>query len=138
MSEYPFLLPEADAESAPYWEAARRHELAVQRCSDCKALRHPPRVACPYCLGERREWTRVSGRGTLYTFVRIAHAVLPQWRGKPPYNVAQIALDEDPRVRIVGDVVDAMDSLRCGLPVEAVFDDVTADVSIPRWRLTGT
>ena len=138
MAEYPFLLPEPDADSAPYWEAARRHELVVQRCGGCGALRHPPRIACPYCLDERSEWTRASGRGTIYTFVRIAHAVLPQWRGRPPYNVAQIALDEDPRVRIVGDVVDAMDRLRCGLPVEVVFDDVAEGVSIPRWRLVGT
>jgi uncharacterized OB-fold protein len=147
-TDYAFLLPEPDADSAPYWEAARRHELVVQRCSGCSQLRHPPRLVCPYCLAEGSEWTRVSGRGTVYTFVRIAHAVLPQWRGQPPYNVAQIALEEDPRVRITGNVVDAdkgaqsgpqsdpRSGLRCGLPVQVMFDDVTDDTTLPRWRAT--
>ena len=132
--EYPYLLPQSDAESEPYWAAAKKHELRIQRCSDCQRFRHPPQKACPHCYSERSEWALVSGRGTVYTFIRVVQPVLPQWRDTGPYNIVQIALEEDPSVRVVGNVSAADAPLRCDLRVEVTFDDVSEEITIPRWK----
>ena len=42
---------------APFFEAAHRHELVVQRCRGCGALRFPARDRCSSCLSRDAEWT---------------------------------------------------------------------------------
>src|SRR3989454_480679 len=68
MSEYSGPVPVPTPETRPFWEAARRHELWLQRCRACGAYVFYPRAACPRCLGAELEWRRVSGRGRLHTF----------------------------------------------------------------------
>ena len=41
----PKPVPAVTPEMAPFWEAARRHQLVVQRGADCGALRFPAREA---------------------------------------------------------------------------------------------
>ena len=143
--EYGFLLPEADAATAGYWEAAQRHQLVAQRCNACSAWMHPPNVPlqfghftdgpCLECGAEDWDWAEVSGHGTLYSYVIVAQAVLPQWREAAPYNVAIVALEEDEGVQMVSNVVDVDDDqLKVGMPLEVIFDDVTDEVTLPRWR----
>src|SRR5215212_8460567 len=60
-------LPRPDALSQPYWDAARKHELRIQRCRACREYRHPPREQCLACGSAETEWAQVSGRGTIYT-----------------------------------------------------------------------
>jgi len=126
-------LPRVTADNRPFWEAARRHELALQRCDDCRHLRYPPAPVCPECLSERATWTPVSGRGTVTTFVIVHKPYFPSFTADLPYNVVQVQLDEGPRLtaNLVG--VGHPD-LRIGARVEVVFDDVTPDVTLPRFR----
>ena len=47
-----------DAATAPYWEAAARHELVLPRCDACGLVFFPPRELCPAagaasCRGSR-------------------------------------------------------------------------------------
>src|SRR2546428_769385 len=51
MSEYSGPVPVPTPETRPFWEAARRHELWLQRCRACGAYVFYPRAACPRCLG---------------------------------------------------------------------------------------
>ena len=126
-------LPRVTADNRPFWEAARRHELALQRCEDCTRFRYPPAPVCPECLSERFTWTPVSGRGTVTTFVIVHRPYFASFAADLPYNVVQVQLDEGPRLtaNLVG-VANA--DLRIGARVEVVFDDVTPDVTIPRFR----
>ena len=144
-ADYSLLLPQADEVTRGYWDAARRHELAAQRCNRCGAWMHPPKVPLQYghftdgpcleCGSEEWEWAPVSGRGTLHSYVIVSQPVLPQWREIAPYNVAIVALEEDERVQMVTNVVEIEDdALRVGMPLEVVFDDVTEEVTLPRWR----
>ena len=128
-------LPDPDADSAPFWEAARRGELRVQRCAECGARRHPPRPMCPRCRCMRGEWERLSGRGRIYSFV-VCHApVLPAFQERVPYAVVLVELAEDPGLRLVGNLLDAgPEALRIGQPVQVVFEDVGEDVVLPQWR----
>lgn len=134
-SEYKYLLPQPDPETQEWWDAVKRHELLLQRCTQCKTFRHPPQGTCSNCYSESREWVKLSGRGTLYTYIVVTQAVLPQWREAGPYNIVQVTPEEAPAIRIHGNVVGLDNSqLRVGMPLQVFFDDVTPNDTIPRWR----
>jgi uncharacterized OB-fold protein len=129
-------LPRITADNRPFWEATRRHELRLQRCRACDRFRYPPAPVCPQCLAEDAEWTRVSGRGTVSTFVVFHKVYFPAFAADVPYNVVQVELEEGPR--LTANLVDVPnDQIRVGMPVEVVFDDVTPEVTLPRFRPAG-
>jgi uncharacterized OB-fold protein len=124
-------LPRVDEETRGYWEALARHELYVQRCRDCGTTRFYPRAVCPKCLSSATEWLRASGRGTVYTVTHQSQA--PGFREELPYVLAYVELAEGPRLmtNIVGC---APDAVRIGMPVEVVFEDVTPEITLPKFR----
>src|SRR5262249_15151352 len=126
-------LPRVDEESRGYWEALQRHELYFQRCADCHTDRFPPRAVCPVCLSARIEWIRASGRGTVYSFTVTYQNQSPGFREQLPYVLAVVQLEEGPRM--MTNVVDcAPDAVTIGMPVTVVFDDVTPETTLPRFR----
>jgi len=134
MPDYTGPLPVPTPETRPFWEAARRHELQLQRCGACGRYVFYPRAACPHCLAPELEWRRVSGRGRLHTFTVVSRGQ----RGFPlpaPYVLAIVELEEGPRLmtNLVGVEPDP-EKLRIGMPVEVVFEDVTEEIALPRFR----
>jgi hypothetical protein len=127
-------LPVPTPETRPFWEAARRHELCLQRCRACRRYVFFPRAACPHCLGADLEWRRVSGRGTLHTFT-VVHRGQRGFPLGPPYVIAIVELAEGPRLmtNLVGVEPDPT-KIRIGMPVEVVFEDVSPEVALPRFR----
>jgi uncharacterized OB-fold protein len=134
MPEYTGPIPVPTPETRPYWEAARRHELTLQRCRGCGRFFFYPRAVCPHCFGAELEWQRVSGRGTLHTFT-IVHRGLRDFPLGPPYVIAIVELAEGPRLmtNLVGVEPDPT-RVRIGLAVEVVFEDVSAEIALPRFR----
>ena len=134
LEERPLPLP--DDASAPFWEACRRRELTMQRCAGCGALRFPPRPMCPECQSFECTWERMSGRGTVYSFV-IAHPpLLPAFQPRAPMPIVLVELEEDPRLRIVGNIAGSAEGLRIGARVAVAFEDVASDVTLPAWTLS--
>lgn len=133
MRDYAKPLPRVTPENRPFWEAARRHQLALQRCTACQRVWYPPGPVCPDCLSGDFAWERLSGRGMIASWVVFHKAYFPAFTGEIPYAVVQVELEEGPRLtaNLVGV---ANEDIRVGLPVEVVFDDVTAEVSLPRFR----
>lgn len=129
----PIPLPE----TRPYWEAARRHELALPWCRPCGAFFFYPRAACPTCLSGDVEWRRVSGRGRLHTFT-IVHRGPKDFALGAPYVLAMVELEEGPRLmtNLVGIEPDPA-HVRIGMPVEVTFADVADDVALPHFRPAG-
>ena len=135
MSErtYKKPLPRIDEEARGYWEALQRHELYVQRCRDCGVFRFPPRAVCPACLSSAIEWVRASGRGTVYSFTVTRQNQAPGFRDELPYVLAIVELAEGPR--LMTNVVEcAPDGVRIGMPVEVVYDDVTPEITLAKFR----
>ena len=126
-------LPRIDEESRGWWEALARHELYFQRCRDCGTKRLYPRAVCPVDLSSRVEWVRASGRGTVYSFTVTHQNQAPGFREELPYVLAVVELAEGPRLmtNVVGC---APDAVRIGMAVEVVFDDVTPDITLPKFR----
>lgn len=128
-------LPLADADTRPYWDAAARGTLVMQRCASCRHWRFPPRPMCPRCRSFEHEWAPVSGRGTVVSFVVVHGPVLPAFADRVPYAVALIELEEDPQLRVVGNVLDAAPAeLRIGGAVRVAFEATEAGFALPQWR----
>ena len=126
-------LPRVDEESRGWWEALARHELYFQRCRDCGTKRFYPRALCPRCLSSATEWVRASGRATVYSFTVTYQNQAPGFREELPYVLAIVELDEG--VRIMTNVVGcAPDAVRIGMPVQVVFEDVTAEITLAKFR----
>lgn len=131
--EYHKPLPSINPLSRPYWDAARRHELVLQRCVACGRHRFPPSERCPACLDPGTEWVRASGRGRVWSWIRMWQRYFPSFDADIPYVVAYVELDEGPRMMTA--LVDCDPAaICCDLPVEVVFDDVTGAVTLPKFR----
>src|SRR2546426_10948445 len=132
MSEYSGPVPVPPPETRPFWEAARRHELWLQRCRACGAYVFYPRAACPRCLGAELEWRRVSGRGRLHTFTG-GHRGARNFPLPAPYVIAIVELDEGPRMmtNLVGIVPDPA-KIAIGMAGEGVVGGVSAGIAPPR------
>jgi uncharacterized OB-fold protein len=128
-------LPAIDQESRPFWQAAREHRLAVTRCRDCRKHFFYPRLFCPHCHSAAVEWTDVSGRGTIYTFTIARRPAGPAFKPDVPYVVALVELEEGPRL-MTNIVTPDVAGVRIGQKVTAVYEDVTDEVTLVKFKLT--
>ncbi len=122
-----FPLPDTTwAPAAEFWAGAARHELRIPFCSACGRACWYPGERCRFCAGTDLGWRTVSGRGTLFSWVVVTHAFLPQFADLVPFVPALVTLEEDPAVRLATRVVDAdPDSLTFDLPMRVAFRPLT-------------
>ena len=129
------VLPVPDAESRAWWRYAKHRELRVQRCTACGHVRFPPAVMCPECQSLEFDWPLLSGHGTVYSWVVVHHAILPAFHDELPYVVLMVEPIEHPGIRFVGNLKEAGPShITIGMPVEALFEDATEEITLVHWR----
>lgn len=118
-----FPLPDlTDERTAPFFEGAARGELVVPRCDTCASLTWYPMTTCDRCGATSFAWTPVSGRGGLFSWTVVERAFLPAFEDRVPFVSGLVALEDDPRVRIVSYVVDCDPAaLTVDQPVVASF-----------------
>lgn len=127
-----------DSWTEPFWLAAREHRLTIPKCTNCGTFRFPPGPFCHRCRHQEVEQVEVSGSGTVYTFTIARHPVVPALADHVPYAVAVVEVDGAPGVRMIANIVDSdIERIEIGSRVEVVWDDVDAEVTIPRFRLAG-
>ncbi|MCR8577664.1 Zn-ribbon domain-containing OB-fold protein [Streptomyces sp. Isolate_219] len=117
-----FDLPEVDAFTRPYWDAAAEGRLLLRRCraEGCGAAHHYPREFCPYCWSEDVGWEPATGRATLYTWSVVHRNDLPPFGDRVPYVAAVVDLAEGPRM--MTEIVDCPErELRIGMPLVVHF-----------------
>lgn len=126
-------LPKPAPESLPYWQAAAQHRLELPQCDSCAKHWHPPSRSCPHCLSDKFHWSQVSGRGKVFSFVIYDRVYHPAFATEVPYVVGLVELEEGPRIlsNIIGI---APEEVGCEMKVQVVFDDVAADVSVPKFK----
>lgn len=130
---YAKALPHIDEEMRPWWEAAQRHELYIQKCRDCGDLRFHPRALCTSCMSSKVEWVKCSGRGKIYTFTVTNQNGSAGFRDSLPYVLAWVELEEG--VKLLTNIVDCPpDRVKIDMAVEAAFDDVTPEVTLVKFR----
>jgi uncharacterized OB-fold protein len=128
------LLPRWSVDTKPYWDALHRRELLYQQCEACGETVFHPRGLCPYCLSDRLSWRKSAGHGTIYSFtVQHVHSA-PAWRDKMPIALGIVALDEGYHM-FAQLLADDLDTLQIGLPVAVVFDKVSEELVLPKFRV---
>lgn len=125
-------LPVVNAESRPFWEGCKAHKLVLQHCGDCGAWVYYPRALCTACHSERLAWEAASGEGTIYSFTVCHRPAGPAFKADAPYVVALIDLAEGPRL-LSNIVTDDPDAVRIGQAVRVTFEDVTDEITLPKF-----
>lgn len=141
-TKYERPLPRFYVEGArDFYEAARNHELRIQQCAECGRFRFPPQLMCPSCRSTESRWTQVSGRGSIHTFT-VVRGYEPRsvpmfsWPAEEyPILLVVVELPDAGGVHIVSNIVDCdPDDLHVGMEVEVMFDDVTEQITLPKFR----
>lgn len=122
-------VPEPDAFTRTYWDAAAQGRLLLRRCADCGRAHHYPREFCPHCWSEHVAWEPAGGHATLYTWSVVHRNDLPPFGQRVPYVAAVVDLAEGPRM--MTELVDCGPAdLRAGTPLHVAFRD-----GVPVFRL---
>ena len=126
-------LPVPTKWSQPFWDAAKEHRLVLKKCNACGNIDHPPYLYCTACHADEHEWIEASGKATLYSYAVNHFGVpFPFWDDMP-YVLAMVDLPEG--VRMISNIVDCdLEKLENGMELEVVFDDVTGEITLPKWK----
>lgn len=125
-------VPTPRGEEMIFFAEAREGRLSFQVCDDCATRIAYPHVVCPNCLSDRLSRHASAGRGTVHSFTTLHRAGSPVMAGRVPYTVVLVDLSEG--VRVLADLADEGREPRIGMPVEVFFEQLTDELSIPRFR----
>lgn len=125
--------PVLRGEERVYFEEARHRRLVHQCCQSCGERIFYLRTLCPVCASEELVLEESAGRGVVHSFTTQYRAGHPAFADAIPYTVVLVDLDEG--VRVLADLADCpVEAVRVGLPVQVFFDDVSATLTLPRFR----
>ena len=143
------VVPENDLPHREYLARQSSGRLTLQKCDVCGLFRYPPGPLCPDCNSSSLSWEPLSGKGTIYSYVIVPHAVNPAFRDWAPYPLVLVELDEqrgEPSehraLRMVANVVDAggnpelEENLAIGKRVEVTMADLGDGWALPLFRLS--
>ena len=128
--------PEAarDGVDAPFWDGLRDHRLLIPQCRSCGEHWFPPDWVCPHCRARTFDWHEVPATGRVFTWTRVWHPTHPALAEACPYVVVVVALDADPSIRMIGNLVgDPTAPLAIDGRVEGVFED-GQEATLLQWR----
>jgi uncharacterized OB-fold protein len=120
----------------PFYDACNEDRLVVQYCASCARYQFPPRIACTKCSGAV-SWQQVSGRGRVQSRVVVHDTPISSLIPDQPFNVATIALDEEPEVIMLSHLPGTpVDQVPIGAAVQVIFETTPATgQKVPEWRV---
>ena len=125
------LAPSMTPDTQFFWDGLKNHTLLIQSCSQCDAVRHPPRPMCPRCNSLAWHTIESAGRGRVFSFVMPQHPAYPWF--EYPYIVALIDLDEG--IRLVSNLCGiAPEDASIGMPVEVFYEHFENDLVLAQFR----
>jgi uncharacterized OB-fold protein len=131
--EYVKPLPHIDPLSEPFWEMTREGKLGVHVCAECHNAHYPGTPVCPKCLSSDQFWQASSGRGRLMSWCTFHRAYWESFAPDLPFTIGLVQIQEGPLLAFT--LVDFNPAeLRLEMPVETVFEPVTAKLTLPRFR----
>ena len=132
-------LPQPDALTQPFWDAARAGRLEVQRCGGCGYYNHPPRPLCDRCSSQDLAFQEVSGRGTVYSFTVMRQRNVAGFEQDVPYINLLVELVEQPQLFMISRLPGgASEGLAIGLPVLVYFEPFDGGLALPQFRPLAT
>ena len=122
------FLPEPTKISQPFWNSCKAEAMEIQRCADCETYAFYPVYICPECASRKLEWTRVSGRGTVYTYTVAARSLFEDVEG--PVVVALVELEEGAMMTSNIKSADPY-GVHVGMKVKLAYESVSDDITLP-------
>ena len=125
MSRY---LPEPTKISKPFWDSCKAEAMEIQKCTDCGTFAFYPVLICPECASRNLAWTRVSGKGTVYTFTVAQKSLYEGVEG--PVVVSLVELEEG--AMMTSNIkTDDPYGVEVGMPVQLTYEPVSDDITLP-------
>ena len=147
----PLEISALDRENLEYFRHCADGAFRLQRCAECGLLRYPPTTACPWCSSFEATWDPVGGRGVVYSYSEVRHAIQPAFRAHLPYLLLLVELDAqrgqptpDEALRLNGNLVtpagalappELVRSVGIGTRVRMVLVPVAAGLALPQWTI---
>lgn len=131
-------IPLKTHDNHPYWDAADRHELSLQKCESCGEYAHPPGPSCAKCGSTELSWENFGGdiKGTVYSYIISYRPFLPGFQDDIPQIISIVELEKAPAVKIIGNILECKpEEVKIGMPVEMVWVDITEDRALPQWKM---
>ena len=119
-------IADGNFDAAPYWDAAKKGQLVVARCTECNRAHHYPREACPFCRAAAIVFEPASGRGKIYSLTVSK-------RPDQTRVVAYVTLDEGPT--LMTKIIDAPETITIGDPVHVDFEQHPDGMTVPVFRV---
>jgi uncharacterized OB-fold protein len=142
---------DVDAENRDFFAYCAAGEFRLQRGTQHGLLRYPPTTACPWTGERESEWVPVEGRGTVYSYGEVHHAIQPAFKDRVPYLILLVELDtqrgapgEHDALRVGGNLVmpdgsfappEVISTVGIGSRVRMVFTPVAEGMALPQWTL---
>ena len=120
----------------PFWEAAKRHSLELQRCQSCGSFQHPPYATCVKCVSVDLKFEPVRGAGSIYAYTIMHHTGDKRFASAVPYASIIVELDDAPGALMAGNLLGApCTEAKVGRRVEVVFEKLNDEITLPQFRL---
>ena len=121
----------------PFWDAAKRGSLELQRCQSCKSFQHPPYATCVKCVSVDLKFEPVRGKGKIYAYTIMHHTGDKRFASAVPYASIIVELDDAPGALMAGNLLGAdYKEAKVGRAVEVVFEKLTDDITLPQFKLS--
>lgn len=133
MSEYKKPIPLITTLSKVFWNGCKEKKLLYQNCKECGEIIFMPKYLCPNCMSHNLDWKQSTGKGKIHTFTVTYDSAPPEFMSDLPYALAVVILEEG--FRMMSNIVECdYNKLTCDMPVEVVFDPVTPEITLPKFR----
>jgi uncharacterized OB-fold protein len=126
-------IPVIDTASEPFFTGAKQGKLMLRYCRPCERYLAYDRDVCDRCFNHVLEWRAASGKGTIYSFILQHQVTHPGFAGEVPFTITVVELEEGPRLR--NNIVGPLDRLAIGARVEVVFQHLSDEVTVPKFRI---
>jgi uncharacterized OB-fold protein len=129
-------IPVPNEWTKPFWDAARRGILELQRCQSCGHFQHPPYATCTQCVATDLRFEPVRGIGTIYAYTIMYHTGDKRFASAVPYASIIVELDDAPGALLAGNLLEApYTEAKVGRRVEVIFEKLNDDITLPQFRL---
>jgi hypothetical protein len=128
------IKPPMGRDNAWWWHMADEGKLGIQRCLDCKTLRHPPTPVCGECRSLAWDAVTASGEGTICSYTILTHPKFPGY----DYPLVIVLVDLAEGTRITSQLVGcAPEEVDFGLAVSMDIHEDPDGFKLPVFRLAG-
>jgi uncharacterized OB-fold protein len=122
-------------DNAWWWRRAAEGVVAIQRCTRCGTLRHPPRPMCSECRSLEWDHIAASGKGHVASYTVLYHPQFPGYE----YPLIIVLVDLDEGTRITAELKGCVpEDVRFGMAVTAFLHEDADGFRLPMFRPAAT